>query len=207
MYQIHGLYRHYGPEEKWFWVTGQPKPRKITKADMDGRFEYIFSGNSVNTNREVRRSVAQLRYATLANEPLYMQDLEARQALIEDFLRHNSEGVNITGRIRPRIQGQGGTHAPMDQATEIQLMLGGKIVDVLITDNDTEHMQAIRQLMNSSQFDMLEQWQVALIAQHASAHAQQMMMKQMQGQLPGGQAGSMGNNVPTDLGDMEGGVQ
>ncbi len=207
MYQIHGLYRHYGPEEKWFWVTGQEKPRRITKSDMDGRYEYIFSGNSVNTNREVRRSVAQMRYATLANEPLYMQDMEARQALIDDFLRHNSEGVNITGRIRPRIQGQGGTHAPMDQATENQLMLGGKIVDVLITDNDTEHLQILRQYMAGSQFEMLEQWQVALIAQHASAHAQQMMMKQMQGQLPGGQAGSMGNNVPTDMGDMEGGVQ
>lgn len=206
MYQIHGLYSHYGPEEKWFWVTGEMKPRKIMKSDMDGRFEYIFSGNSVNTNREVRRSISQLRYATLANEPLYMQDMTARQALIEDFLRHNSEGVNIHGPIKPRIQGQGGTHAPMDQGVELELMRGGRIVEVLMTDDDAAHLDVIRKYMASSAFEMLESWQIALVAQHADAHAKQLMNKNMQGQLPGGAAGSMGNNVPQEMSDLEGGV-
>jgi len=206
MYQIHGLYQHFGPEEKWFWVTGEAKPRKITKEDMDGRYEYIFSGNSVNTNREVRRSIAQLRYSTLANEPLYMQDMSARQALIEDFLRHNAEGTSID-RLRPRIQGQGGTHAPMPQDVELEMMRGGQIVEVLPTDDDTAHLKIIRQFMTNNQFEMLEPWQVALVAQHADAHAKAMMMKQAQGQLPGGGNGGQANNVPTQLSDLEGGVQ
>ena len=195
-------------------MTGETKPRKVTKDALRGRYEYRFSGNSVNTNREVERSIAQLRYQMLISNPLYAMDMNALRELTQDLIRHFGEGVNQDA-ITPQLPQGGAAHPPMDQKTEIQRMLNGEPLGALPADDHAQHLQVLQQFQSQKDFDNLEQWQVALIAVHTSQHAQLLQQQITQGSLtPGG--GGQANNAPTgitqnqggnDLNELEGGVQ
>lgn len=206
IYQTHALYRYFGPDEKWFWVTGEQKPRQISRGDMEGRFEYIFRGNTTNTNREVRRTIALQRFQVLAGDPAYLQNPVARRELILDFLRNNQEGVNID-RLDPGLPQMSGTHAPMPQEVELELILVGQDLDTLPVDDDAGHIRVIDRFMNSKPAEYLQPWQVALVAAHKNKHVRQLLSKSAAGAAPGGTV--QANNVPTggDLSTLEGGVQ
>ncbi len=215
VHQLHALYHEYGDDEIWYHVTGAHEPQRITKAELRGRFNYSFHGNSVNTNREVLRSIAQVRYQTLIANPLYSQDMNAMLALTKDFLRHFSEGTDVD-KLLPKLPGQGGSHPPMDQQTENMLMADGQPIEALPLDDHVAHIQEIDKFTQSSAFEQLPESAVMLMAMHKQQH-QQMMQQQMAqagGGVPGG-GGGMANNIPTgmsnastqtDLNALEGGV-
>ena len=205
IHQIHGLEAAFGDEEKFYHVTGETRPRKITQQELAGRYMYRFSGNSVNTNREVMRNISQVRYATLAQDPLFMQDLEARQNLVKDFLRHFGEGTDIT-KLTPRIPGESGMRSPLPAKTGIMIMKQGERLDAHPLERHEEYIGAIDQLRMSKEFELLSPEAVSAIAYNYSQH---LAMMQQQMQQAGGppQGGGTGNQVPTELGDMEGGVQ
>ncbi len=208
IYQVHSLESHFGPDSKWFWVTGEPKPQKIARTDLQGKFEYIFSGNSTNTNKEVRRTIAIQLYQLLAGDPQFLQNPAARRELLLHLIRNNGEGVN-TDKLDPGMPAGMGDHPPMTQEAEIEIMLLGKAVTTLPVDDDAGHMRVLRQLMSSAQFENLQQWQVTLLAQHMLSHSEQLLAKQSAGAMQGGEGAGIGNNVsPTggDLSAMEGGV-
>jgi hypothetical protein len=205
IHQIHGLEASFGDEEKFYHVTGEARPRKITQQELAGRFMYRFSGNSVNTNREVMRSISQVRYATLAQDPLFMQDLEARQNLVKDFLRHFGEGTDVT-KLTPRLPGESGMRSPLPARSAISMMKQGQQLAAHPLERHEEFIAAIDQLRMSKEFELLSPDAVKAIA---SNYAQHLAMMQQQMQQAGGppQSGGAGNQVPTELGDMEGGVQ
>jgi len=208
VYQVHSLCHHFGPDEEWFWVTGSEKPQKITRSDMEGKFEYIFRGNSTNTNQEVRRTIAIQRFQMLAGDPAYLANPAARRELILDFLRHNSEGVNID-KLDPGVPQSPGSHAPMSQESEIELMLAGQDMDILPTDDDAGHLQVLRRLVNSSVFESFQPWQVAFLSSHMNKHARQLVAKQAAGAMQSGMGGGQSNNVAAaggELSQLEGGV-
>lgn len=212
--QIHALYAAFGDDSKWFHVTGENAPRRISRSEMRGRFNYSFSGNSVNTNREVLRSIAQVRYNTLVSNPLYSMDINAMRELTADFLRHFGEGVDVD-KLLPKLPGQGGAHPPMDQQTENQIMASGQYVEVLPTDDHVAHIQEIERFVTSPRFEQLPQYAVSAIANHKRQHEAmlQQQVSQAGGPMPGG--GGLANNVPTgmsnaqtqtDMNALEGGV-
>jgi hypothetical protein len=211
--QIHALYAAFGPDEKWFRVTGDTEAQRITPAELRGNFEYTFSGNSVNTNREVTRNIAQIRYSTLITNPLVNQDMNALLELTKDFVRHFPEGCN-TEALVPKLPGMGGAHPPMDQATEYQIMKLGKNVEALPLDNHIEHIQVLQQIINSPDFENQPEWVAGYVASHLQAHMQQAQAQMQQGgPVPAG--GGMANNAPqgmtqsgggNDLNALEGGV-
>lgn len=201
MNQIHSLYHHFGPDEKYFYVTGTTKQEKITQAELRGRFQYAFKGNSVNTNREVQRVMLQTLAGMVLPDPLLGQDMNARQDLIGAMYKLFGEGLNLR---TPKLPGQGATNRlPATQEEEFRMMQSGIPVDALPMDNDAEHLSKIQKFMGSKEIEKWEEWQVGLLAAHAVQHQNQMIVKQSQGQQAGGQA----NNMPQTLGDMEGGVQ
>ena len=214
-HQIHKLYHAFGDQSKWFHVTGEQHPRRITPEEMRGQFDYTFHGNSVNTNREVLRSIAQVRYSTLVANPLYSMDLNALLALTRDFLRHFGEGTDVD-KLMPKLPGQGGSHPPMDQRTELQIMAAGRPIEVLPTDDHVRHLDEIEKFQRSPAFEQLPQWAVGMIAAHQQQH---MLLLQQMAQTQGGPLGGgagMANNIPTgmsnaqtqtDLNAMEGGFQ
>ena len=207
-HQTHTLYHHYAPDEIWFNVTGKDRPTRITPAQMRGKFDYKFSGNTVNTNREVMRSIAQTRYALLSSEPLFQQDMKARKALVMDVLKHFGEGTDID-RLEPSLPGESGTHPPMSQKDENQIIMRGGDVSVLPDDNHMQHLAQMESEEGSDLFEQMQPWMVMVWGQHKKQH-----MQFMQGQQQAGQAvpPGMANNVPgqaqgPDLGNQEGGVQ
>lgn len=215
LHQIHALYVTFGPEEKFYYVTGSPAPLRVTQDQLRGRYQFTFSGNTTNTNKEVMRSIAQIRYQTLVTNPLYTMDLKAMQNLIRDFLKHFGEGADID-MLLPNPPQVVGEHPPMDQLTEIRHILQGAPMGILPTDDHATHITDLMKFQNSSEFKMLEQWQVAMLAMHGAAHAQALQQMQMQGGMapqPGTQGGEA-NNIPTEMGgeggsalsNLEGGV-
>lgn len=204
MHNLMGLYQRWTPDEKWYYVTGQQNPRRVRPADIRGRFEYSFTGNTVNTNREVLRSLAQVRYNTIMTHPDMAQDPFARREALRDFLRHWSEGVDIN-RLIPQMPGMGAyTHPPMQQRDENQSLARGIPVDVLPTDDDTAHLREMDQFEKSAAFESMSPEATVVYAMHKRQHAQQMQTKmaaQQQQTSPG-----MGNNVPTGMTQAEGGT-
>lgn len=204
-HQIHALYAHFGPDHKYYYVTGETKPRRISNAELRGRYEYSFSGNSINTNREVMRTIAQVRYNTLIANPLYAQDLNAMRNLTENFLRFFNEGCD-KDKLLPSLPGAGGTHPPLPQKTEIQIMKSGVPVEPLPLDNHAQHLSEIEMLETSSAFEMLDPVTVTLLAIHKRGHIQMLQMAASQGMAEPG--GTEGNNQPNaDLNQLSGGVQ
>jgi len=205
VHQVHALESRFGEEEKWFHVVGEAKPRRITQQEMRGRFMYQFSGNSVNTNREVMRTISQIRFNTLAGDPMYMQDLQARQHLIKDFLRHFGEGTNVDVLL-PKIPGQTGSRLPVDPKTAIRIIMAGQPIHAIPGEDHAGYVEHISRFGQSKEFDLLPEWQAALISNLLNQHQQLLLQQQQQGGVPDGPGA--GNNVPQggDLGNLEGGV-
>jgi hypothetical protein len=213
MHLLMGLYQRWTPDEKWYYVTGQEHPRRVRPADIRGRFEYSFTGNTVNTNREVLRGLAQVRYNTIMTHPDMAQDPFARREALRDFLRHWSEGVDID-RLIPKMPGMGAySHPPMTQKDENQALAMGIPVDVLPTDNDAEHLQEMEKFERTAGFEAMTTDAASIYAMHKRQHVQQLQSKMAQQEMQ--QAPGQGNNVPegrmlnegTDLDALEGGVQ
>jgi hypothetical protein len=115
--------------------------------------------------------------------------------------------------ILPQLPGSGNmTHPPMKQKDENTMMRMGMPVDVLPTDNDAEHLGEIDVLVKSEAFNALSPFVQGLILTHGRGHALAMQQKQAQARAAAinaggtGAGGGMANNVPTDLGDLEGGA-
>jgi len=215
MHQLMGLYQEYMPDERWLYVTGEQgiERRKVTRDELRGRYVFGFTGNTVNTNREVLRQVSQVRYNTVMTHPDYSQDPNVRREALKDFLRHWSEGVDID-RLIPALPGQGAyQHPPMSQRDENMGILHGLPVHALPTDQHAEHLQVMEQFERTPAFEQMPEDRVILWAMHKREH-----MEFMQQQMQAGQqavAPGQGNNVPTgmsqaggtDLDALEGGVQ
>jgi hypothetical protein len=216
MHQLMGLYQDRMSEEKYILVTGDDgtiAKRRISPKDIAGRFNFTFTGNTVNTNREVLRSLAQVRYNTIMTHPDMAQDPRARREALLDFLRHFSEGVDIS-RLVPAMPGEGGyQHPPMGQDSENQAMLNGIQLDALPTDDHAGHLIVLERFARSAAFDTMPEDRVILFAMHAKQHQQYLQLQQSQGMQPVGPG--QGNNVPTgmsqqggtDMDALEGGVQ
>lgn len=214
IHQIHALYSQFGPDEKFFRVTGHQKPLLISRDSLRGRYEFRFSGNSVNTNREVERGIAMQRYSLLISNPLYSMDMVALLELTKDLIRHFGEGVN-QDKITPKLPQQGASHPPMDQLTEIRRILTGDPVAALPMDDHAMHIDILQKFMMGREFEMLQQWQVTMLAMHMQQHLQLLQQQVHSGALTpqtgGGQAnnfpGAVAGNTGGEMSAMEGGVQ
>jgi len=210
MHQLMGLYQEYMPDERWFYVTGEQgfDRRRVTRDELRGRYVFAFTGNTVNTNREILRQISQVRYNMVMTHPDYSQDPQVRREALKDLLRHWSEGVDID-RLIPALPGQGAyEHPPMAQRDENMAMIQGLRVAVLPTDQHGEHLQVISQFERTPAFEQMDESHVILWAMHKREHMEMLAQQQNQGQQPV-QPGA-GNNVPQagpDLGNLEGGVQ
>ena len=216
MHQLMGLYQDFLPEEKYIYVTGDDGTiagRRVHLHEIRGRFMFTFTGNTVNTNREVLRSIAQVRYNTIMTHPDYSQDPVARREALLDFLRHFSEGVDIT-RLVPALPGQGGyQHAPMQQDAENQSMLNGIPLDALPVDDHQAHLQSLERFSAGQAFETMPEDRVILFAMHKKQHLEMMQQQARMATQP--VSPGMGNNVPSgmsqnggsDMNALEGGVQ
>lgn len=199
--QLHGLHMELGSDEKWFYVTrkdGELKPNKISRAELRGRYEYYFRGNTTNTNREVLKNMAQVRYATLLSNPLYATSPQQMQNLVRDFLEWWGEGTDID-RLLPVLPGtEGFEHVPLKQEEENQSMRQGIPVSVLPTDDHAAHLAVMDRFEKTDGFALMPAHAVGIYATHRMAHQHMLRQQMAAGQMPT-QPG-MGNNVSQQLG-------
>jgi len=194
MNQISQLYGNFGGEEKWYRMTGQAEPQRLSMAKLRNKLDFVFKGNTVNTNSEVMRNVAQIRFNTLLTHPDYQLDPYARIELVKDFLNHWGEGADKEALI-PKPPGQTlYTHPPMRQEDENESLARGVFVDVLPMDDDAVHLREMERFARTSRFEILAPEGVAVFAAHQRAHMGQLQAKMAQGAIA--QGPGQGNNVP-----------
>ncbi len=214
MEQVFGLYQEFMPDEKWYYIVrnGDRRPNRVTKTMMNGRYEFTFKGNTVNTNREVMRSMAQVRYNMVMTHPDYATDYNVRREALRDLLKWWGDGVDIS-RLLPAAPGQGAnTHPPMSQAQENKILELGHMVQVLPTDIHPDHLQDMDRFEKTSEFERMSAHAVGLWAAHKTQHQDFLRAQVAQQTMPVG--GTAGNNVPVgmtldaggnEMGMMEGG--
>lgn len=197
MEQLFGLYQVFCPDEKWYWVTrdNEKHRMRMTRDMLRGRYEFTFKGNTVNTNREVLRNIAQVRYSTMMTHPDYSTDPRVRINAAKDFLSFWGDGTDIT-RLLPALPGEGAyTHPPMRQQDENKVIEMGVPMQVLPTDPHAEHLQVMDMWEKSDQFNQMPPHAVGLYAMHKLQHQQMLQAQAQQQNLPVGPG--MANNVPT----------
>lgn len=215
MEQVYGLYQEFMCDEKWHYITrkdGSVRPNRMSKLMMRGRYEFVFKGNTTNTNREVLRTMAQVRYNTLMTNPDSSTDPHVRKNITMDFLKYWGDGADAD-RLVPALPGEGAfQHPPMTQQDECKAIAMGMNVPILPTDAHAEHLQVMDTLEKQDQFALMPQYAVGLWASHKMAHMQALRAQVANSTLP--TSPGMGNNVPegmtlagggNDMGVMEGG--
>jgi hypothetical protein len=197
LFQIFSLHSEFGPEEKYYRVVGEPKPRKISRKSMKGRYDFQMYGNTINTNPEIKRNKATMMYQSFAAEPLFQQDLAARRELIRILLRGFNDGDLDMDALTPNIPVQLRPRTPEEV---IGLLIQGIRIEPRPGENPEAMAQAIYQFANSPQIETVAKEYVPLFAQAVQAYSTMLELQEQMSALiarspktafqPGGTAGS-----------------
>lgn len=195
--QIFSLYAEYMPEETYFRVMGENRPRKITREALRRKYDLILSGNTTNTNREVRQNEAMQLYQTLAQEPLYQQDLAARLELVRVYLRAYNTGNFNTKNLTPKLPVP---LRPRDALEVIALLSQGFRIEPRQGEDPAMMMRAIEAFTATPEFESLPAEYVPLFAEAVQAYGAlaQIMQSMQKGPVQPTQAG------PQPASDMSG---
>lgn len=195
MYQIYALYDSFASEETWEKVTGFTRPARSKSADLRNRVKFWFKGNTVNTNREVMRGMAQIVYNTVMTNPLYATDPQALRNVTEFFLNHFVDSGDAQ-RLLP-TQPAGFTRRAMSPREENELMASGVPLDALPGDDHGTHLAGHMQFQGSKRFGDITDAEVALFAAHVLQHQRMQQLQLQQGAVS---AGGQSNNIPLEIG-------
>lgn len=195
MYQIYALYDSFATDETWEKVTGYSRPARSKSADLRNRVKFWFKGNTVNTNREVMRGMAQIVYNTVMTNPLYAQDPEALRNVTEFFLNHFVDSGDAQ-RLLP-TQPPGFNRRAMSPNEENELMADGIPIDALPGDDHGSHIAGHMQFQGSKRFGDLTDAEVALFAAHVLQHQRLQQVNFQQGVMS---SGGQSNNIPLEIG-------
>ena len=216
--QVVALYGRYLSVDKWYHVTGDPNPVRVSPAELRQNWHYEFSGSLTSVNRDVQRTLAERLYMVLRQDPLYQGDPRAHQQLVKKYIEAFSD-IGDVDLIVPDLEGEGGlAHPPWEQKTEMYALIAGKHVQVLPVDDDAKHLDEIKRFKESRTWETISVRGQAMIDVHEEDHEQALKQKMAQAQRnPGGGGGipdvsSAGNpsqgtpGLGGELSAMEGGI-
>jgi len=187
--QVISLYGHYVGVDKWYYITGEANPRRISPKELREQYQYEFSGSLTSVNRDVQRSLIERLYTTARTDPGYQQDPDAANALLRRYV----EGFIDVGDAEPLIPkkpGMGGMpHPAWDQDTELHALAAGQHIEVLPSDDHNRHLKDIEKFKKAEVYQMLDARAVAMIDVHEMGHKQAMQqaIQQQQQMTPPGQ--------------------
>lgn len=109
IHQIDALNRQFMPPEREFFILGEAQPVTITRDDLKDRVRFYFSGNTANTNTQVKQQIAQIIYSTLSVNPIFTGQvvelpetiIRAQYNLAEFFAREFIPGKDATFLLPP----------------------------------------------------------------------------------------------------------
>jgi hypothetical protein len=189
-FQIFTLYAELGPDDVFFRVTGEERPRKLSRSALRGRWDFILTGNTANTNREIQQNIATILYQTFGQEPLMMQDLGARQQLVKNVIRNYNDGNYNPEDITPRIPVQLRPRSP-DEV--IALLAQGVRIEPRFGEDPMGMIKALDGFTKKPEFDMVPMQYVPLFAEAVQAYQTLALMSQQMMS----QAGSNPNMAPS----------
>jgi len=199
--QYKEMYAALMPEEKEFRAIGTDELRKIQRSDLQGRFDFLIDFGEMQSNPQLQMQNATMRYQYSLNNPLIMQNPEAFWKITIDFLE--ATGMRNAARVLPSPSG--GSHPPMSQDEEFNVLSKGIYVEPLPGDNHGEHLTKIMLLVQNEQqmAQMFSPSEVQLLERHAAKHIEMMnaaaMQQKSQGQIgPQGQAAMAGVRGPQE---------
>jgi hypothetical protein len=119
--QIDGLNRQYLPEARIFSIIGEREPQEIRREDFREQVKFFFSGNTSNTNIQVKQTIAQFIFQTLITNPIFtgayiqMPEMAIRSVhrLTEFFVREYLPGKDSRLLVPP-------VEAIIQEATQVQ---------------------------------------------------------------------------------------
>jgi hypothetical protein len=179
LYQVFSLLVELGPEERYYRVVGEPKPRKMTRDSMKGRYDFQLSGNTTNTNPEIQQQKATQMYMTMAAEPLYQQDLAARREMVKNFLRKWNDGDLDIDSLTPNVPVMLRPRTPEEV---IGLLIQGLRAEPRQGENFEAIIAAVDRFASSPEIEMVPKEYVALFAEAVQAYQ---TMGQLQEQMSG----------------------
>jgi len=179
LHQVYDMYMSFYPVNKKLQVLG-PNGIKVierTKRDMPSRADFMFSVNMLMANPAVRQANALLMWQSVL--PLLTQRGADPQVIKWLERLYRAYDVVNPGEVTPSPLDMV-SRAPMPQRLENELLLNGIPVDVLPTDNDLQHIQELRSMMQDFQEMgvVLDPRISQEIAEHEGLHMQQLMSKQ-----------------------------
>jgi hypothetical protein len=109
IHQLDALNRQFMPPEMDFFILGETSPTTITRDDLKDRVRFYFSGNTANTNTQVKQQIAQIIYSTLSTNPIFtglvveMPEpiIRAQYVLAEFFAREFLPGKDASFLLPP----------------------------------------------------------------------------------------------------------
>jgi len=187
LHQCMGLYRAFMPREKEFRIGGTDEIRKVQRADLQGRFDFVLDFGAEINNPQLKLQNALLRYQNSLQNPIVMQDPGLQWFLLKDFWE--ATGISNAAQSIPKPPGAQG-HPPMTQEQECGVMACGISVDVLPTDNHGEHLAYLSELMQdpprlAEQFSPAE---LNLVGEHTQRHWEMMAAAVVAHPGPAGQS-------------------
>ena len=214
--QVTSLYGRYVGIDKWYPVTGESNPRRVSPKELRENLNYSFSGSLTSVNRDVQRSLVERKYVQLRTDELYRTDPKAHQALIREYAEAFTE-VGDANKIVPKLPGEGGMpHPPWQQSMELLSISAGHDIEVLPIDDHVQHLREIESYKKSDMYKNLDSRATTLIEVHERAHKKLAQQAAQQGGSDGQQGGQAGGDsvaaegVPSlggELSASEGGPQ
>ena len=206
--QYMGLYAAFMPEHKEFRALGTNEIRAISRADLQGRFDFVVDFGPDINNPQLQLQNAMLRYQNLIANPLVQRDLSGLWRVTTDFAEATGmRDAKQALRKPPEAE----ERPPMSQEEENNVLSKGIYIEPLVSDNHTQHIAEIQGLINdqSRLAQNFSPREMQLLERHLNRHmelmiASQMLQQQQQqgggnGGPPGGQ-GAQGVGVPQDIG-------
>lgn len=107
--QIDGLNEQYFPPEVQFPITGKREVGKLTRDQFKTRVKYFLTGNTVNTNPQVKQQIAQFLAQVLGPDPFFTGEylsmpqstIQSRWKLMNHLIREHVPGRDASFILPP----------------------------------------------------------------------------------------------------------
>jgi len=193
--QYMALYQANMSPEKQFRSIRTDEPMVVSRADLQGRWDFIVSFDPEISNPALRAQNAAMRYESSLRNPLMLQNPQALWEVTVDFFE--ATGMKNARRVLPPPGGQT-NRVPMDQNEEFFLLSKGVFIEPLPTDNHQEHIAKILDLSQDEvrRASLFTPQTLPLLERHLVLHVNFMMGASMSQQLIGGGGQGMGAQAP-----------
>jgi hypothetical protein len=165
--QARALWKAFMPPAMEFRSVGTNEIVKADRADLQGRYDFVIDFGDEVINPQLRMQNAILRYQLSMQNPMVMANPEAVWELTVDMWE--ATGKRNAARVLPPPKG--GSHPPMDQDAENEVLSKGVYVEPLPQDDHAAHLSSVMKLVQDpARLSSFSPSEIPLLERHVSEH-------------------------------------